>query len=93
MSVGDALTLHLHVQPGAKKTEAAGMHGGSIKIRLAAPPVEGKANLALLAFVADAFGVPQRNVILVRGEKSREKVLRVEAPRRTPDWLPASASA
>jgi uncharacterized protein (TIGR00251 family) len=91
--VGDALTLHLHVQPGAKKTEAAGMHGGSIKIRLAAPPVEGKANLALLAFVADAFGVPQRNVILVRGEKSREKVLRVEAPRRTPDWLPASASA
>lgn len=84
-----AITLSLHVQPGAKKTEVAGLHGTRIKIRLAAPPVEGKANVALLSFLADAFAVPMRNVTLVRGEKSREKVVRIEHPKARPDrtWL------
>ena len=85
--MAEALTLHLHVLPGARKTEVAGRHGGSIKIRLAAPPVEGKANAALVAFLADAFDVPLRNVSVVRGEKSREKTVRVNAPARIPDWL------
>ncbi|HEX9180527.1 MAG TPA: DUF167 domain-containing protein, partial [Burkholderiales bacterium] len=72
---GATLTLTLHLQPGAKRTGVAGLHGDALKIRLAAPPVEGKANQALIAWLADAFAVPERRVRLLRGEKSREKVV------------------
>ncbi len=84
---GDAVTLTLHVQPGAKKTEIAGLHGDALKIRLAAPPVEGKANAALLAFLAGKFGVPMRNVALKRGESSRIKVVSISGPQISPDSL------
>ena len=80
-----ALVLALHVQPGAKRTEVAGIHGAALKIRLAAPPVDGKANAALLAFLADAFGVPRSSVTLVRGGSSRRKTVRIAAPRARPD--------
>ncbi len=82
---GAALILALHVQPGAKRTAVDGTHGDALKIRLAAPPVDGKANAELLRFLADAFGVPLRNVVLVRGETSRQKVVRVDGPARRPD--------
>jgi len=82
---GGAIVLTLHVQPGAKRTEVAGTHGAALKIRLAAPPVDGKANTELVRFLADAFGVPLRQVTLVRGESSREKVVRIESPTRRPD--------
>lgn len=81
----DVLTLRLHVQPGARRTEAAGIHGDRLKIRLAAPPVEGKANAALRVFIADAFAVPQRNVELMAGDSSRKKTLRVTSPKLRPD--------
>jgi uncharacterized protein (TIGR00251 family) len=71
------LTLTLHVQPGAKKTEVAGLHGDALKIRLAAPPVDGRANEALLAFVAAALGVPKTAASLKRGQSSRRKVVEV----------------
>jgi uncharacterized protein (TIGR00251 family) len=80
-----ALVLTLHVQPGAKRTGVAGQHGDALKIRLAAPPVDGKANAELVRFLAEAFGVPQRSVLLVRGEASREKTVRVLCPVRRPD--------
>lgn len=67
----------MHAQPGARRTEVAGLHGGSLKVRLAAPPVEGKANAALVEFIAAALGVPRRLVKVTRGETSREKVLLV----------------
>jgi len=86
---GDALVLSLHVQPGAKRTEVAGVHGDGadarLKIRLAAPPVDGKANSTLLAFLAGAYGVALRDVTLVRGETSRQKTVRVERPARRPE--------
>lgn len=53
------------------------MHGEALKIRLAAPPVEGNANEALIAFIAQAFGVAKRDVTIVGGEKSREKRVEV----------------
>lgn len=81
----DAIELSLHVQPGAKRTEVAGQHGTALKIRLAAPPVEGKANAALLRFLADQFDVPLRAVTLVRGETSRDKFIRITEPRLRPD--------
>ncbi|MDQ5879074.1 MAG: uncharacterized protein QG638_1809 [Pseudomonadota bacterium] len=72
------LTLTLHIQPGAKKTEVAGEHGDALKIRLAAPPVDGKANAALLAFIAERLGVPKSAVTLKSGQTSRRKVVEVE---------------
>lgn len=82
---GDALLLTLHIQPGAARTEVAGRHGAALKVRVASPPVDGKANAALLDFLAEAFGVPRRDVALVRGETSRAKVVRVTRPRLRPD--------
>lgn len=82
---GDALVLSLHVQPGAKRTEVAGTYGVALKIRLAAPAVDGKTNAELIRWLAEAFGVPQRNVSLLRGETSRAKTVRVEAPVERPD--------
>jgi uncharacterized protein (TIGR00251 family) len=81
----DWLVLALHVQPGAKRTEVVGPHGDALRIRLAAPPVEGKANAELLRFLAEAFGVPRARVTLVRGEASRRKTVRIAQPVRRPD--------
>jgi hypothetical protein len=71
----DGFTLTLHVQPGAKKTEVCGEHGAALKIRLAAPPVEGKANDALIAWLSDRFDLPKRHVTLLSGEKNRHKLV------------------
>ncbi len=73
----DTFILSLHIQPGAKKTEIAGLHGESLKIRLAAPPVDGKANDCLIAFLAERLGVPRVQVELVSGAASRQKRVRV----------------
>jgi uncharacterized protein (TIGR00251 family) len=81
----DHLILTLRVQPGAKRSEVVGTHGTALKIRLAAPPVDGKANEALIAFLAEAYGVPVRNVKLLTGQTSRSKRVRVDAPRNRPD--------
>lgn len=72
------MILDLHVQPGAARSEFAGEHGGRLKLRLAAPAVEGKANTALVEFLADYFGVPKRNVRIAAGLKSRRKRVIVE---------------
>jgi hypothetical protein len=69
--------LHVHAQPGAKRTEVAGLHGECVKIRLAAPALEDRANEALVAFLAERFGVPRREVTLVSGAKSRDKRLEI----------------
>jgi len=71
------ITLTLHIQPGAKKTEVAGLHGEALKIRLAAPPVDGKANEALLKFVAEMLRLPKSAVSLKSGQSSRHKVLEI----------------
>ena len=74
---GGRTTLTLHIQPGAKKTEFAGLHGDALKIRLAAPPVDGKANEALIRFIADTLALPKSAVCLKSGQTSRRKVLEV----------------
>lgn len=84
---GEVLTLTLHIQPGAKRSEVAGLHGDALKIRLAAPPIEGRANEALLKFVADLCGVPVRQVELKQGAQSRHKVVAVTGSRVTPEVL------
>ena len=78
------LTLTLHIQPGAKKTEVAGLYGDALKIRLATPPVDGKANAALIEFVAARLGLARSAVSLKSGQTSRRKVLSViDAPADT----------
>lgn len=84
---GDEVTLTLHVQPGAKRSEVAGLHGDTLKLRLAAPPVEGKANKALLRFLSEAFQVPLRNIELKQGAQSRHKVIRITASPVSPEAL------
>ena len=74
---GDGVVLTLHIQPGAKRTEVAGLHGDALKIRLAAPPVDGKANEALIAYLAKTLGVPKSRIDLVSGQSSRAKRIRV----------------
>ncbi len=76
---GDVITLVLHVQPGAKRTEVIGLHGDALKIRLAAPLIEGRANEALLRFIAGSFNVSLRNVELKQGAQSRHKVVLVHS--------------
>ena len=75
---GKGVTLRLHIQPGAKKTEVVGLHGEALKIRLAAPPVDGKANACLIGFLADRLGVAKSSVRLVSGESSRAKRVRID---------------
>ncbi|MBI3524496.1 MAG: YggU family protein [Betaproteobacteria bacterium] len=74
---GDAV-LNLHIQPGAKKTAVAGLHGDALKIRLAAPPVDGKANACLVEFLAERLGVAKSCIELVSGASSRVKRVRIE---------------
>lgn len=73
-----AVTLNLHIQPGARKTEFAGLHGEALKLRLAAPPVDGKANACLLEFLARSLELPKRQLELVSGQTSRSKRVRVD---------------
>jgi uncharacterized protein (TIGR00251 family) len=84
---GKALVLRIYAQPGAKKTQVEGLHGGRIKIRLAAPPVEGRANECLREFLAEQFGVAKSRVTLLRGESGRSKDVRIENPATVPEWL------
>ncbi|SFE92494.1 DUF167 domain-containing protein [Nitrosomonas sp. Nm166] len=81
------LVLTLHVQTGAKNTEAAGLQGDALKIKLAAAPMEGKANTALVKFLAQHFDVPLRQVILKQGDKSRHKVIVIQQPVHGPEVL------
>lgn len=84
---GEVTTLTLHVQPGAKRSELSGLHGEALKIRLAAPPVEGRANEALLEYIAKLFGVPLRQVELKHGGQSRHKVVAVSNSDIEPESL------
>jgi uncharacterized protein len=82
---GDDLILDCHLQPKASCDEFAGLHGERLKIRLRAPPVDGKANALLQAFLGTAFGVAKSQVELVSGELNRQKRVRIRQPKQLPD--------
>ncbi len=73
--------LHVRVIPRAKRTAVNGIRQNAVLVRLAAPPVDGAANTALIAFLADQLGVPARAVRIVAGETSREKRVAVDGVR------------
>jgi uncharacterized protein (TIGR00251 family) len=70
--------LRVHVQPRAQETEIAGLHGDALKIRLHAPPVDGAANVELVAFLARTLAVPTRAVRIVSGAHGRAKIVEVD---------------
>ena len=78
------MILDLHVQPGASRTEFAGRHGDRIKIRLTARAVDGKANDALIEFLAAHYRVPRRSIRIVSGLKSRQKRVLIDDGREKP---------
>jgi uncharacterized protein len=82
-----SVTLTLHIQPGAKRTEVAGLHGDALKIRVAAPPVEGAANAALLNFLKKAFAVPAAQITLKHGATGRHKVIEIAGSAISPESL------
>jgi len=72
------LNLKIHIQPGARKNEIVGLHGDAIKIKIKAPPVDGRANEELIDFLAKHYGVPKRSVQIVSGHTSRQKTVKIE---------------
>jgi uncharacterized protein (TIGR00251 family) len=74
----EPIRLAVYIQPRASKTELAGRHDGSIKIRIASPPVDNAANRVLIEFVAERLGMPKGKVRIVSGATSRRKVLEIE---------------
>ena len=76
---GDGALLQLSVMPNAKRTVVDGLHDGALRVRLAAPPIEGRANEALVAWLAKSLGVARRDVELLRGESSRRKQVAIAA--------------
>ena len=75
--VDDGWSLTIRVQPGARRSEVIGPHGDALRVRVAGPAVDGKANAELVRFLADQLGVPARAVEVARGHTSRTKVVRV----------------
>tara|TARA_B100000749_G_scaffold277158_1_gene265594 strand:+ start:613 stop:924 length:312 start_codon:yes stop_codon:yes gene_type:complete len=80
---GDLL-LVCHLQPKASKSEFSGLHGDALKVRIQAPPVEGKANSELVKFLAKQFGVSKSAVSIISGELNRHKRVRITQPQRLP---------
>ena len=74
---GGAVVFSVRVAPRASRSAVLGVHDGALKVALTAPPVEGAANAALIAFLAKALGVPKRDVVIEQGEASRSKRVRV----------------
>jgi uncharacterized protein (TIGR00251 family) len=70
--------IPIRLQPRARRSEVVGERAGAIVVRVTAPPVDGKANAALCALVADAAGVPPSRVQVVRGQTARDKLVRVD---------------
>ena len=73
----DGVLLQLSVMPNAKRTEVDGLHDGALRVRLAAPPIDGRANEALVAWLAKSLGVPKRDVEVLRGESGRRKQMAI----------------
>jgi len=93
---GDAALVHVHARPGAKNAAIVGLHAGRLKIAIDAPPVDGRANDALVAFLARALGRTRASVHVQSGGGHRDKCVRIDAAdaadvaRRLQALLPAS---
>jgi uncharacterized protein (TIGR00251 family) len=89
------VVLRLHVQPGAARSEVVGPHGEALRVRVAAPAVEGRANAAVVRLLADSLGLRRSDVALVGGSTGRRKRVRLQGvdARRLTRWLEEIAAA
>lgn len=91
---GDGCELRVQVVPNAGHTAVAGLLGDAVRIRLAAPPVDGRANAVLVQWLAKSLGLPKRSVSLVGGDLSRRKRLHLACPaQQVADWLRTQGAA
>lgn len=90
---GTDLILHLRIQPRAAHDEIAGLVGNTLKIRLTAPPVDGKANEHLRKFLSKQCGVAKSQVTVLSGDTSREKRVRIASPRILPHGIAPNTGA
>jgi uncharacterized protein len=81
---GDDLILHCHLQPKASSDEIVGIHGDRLKLRITAPPVDGKANEHLIKWFSKIFKVPKGDIAILQGELGRQKTLRIKQPQLLP---------
>jgi len=81
---GEDLILHCHFQPKAANDEIVGIHGDRLKIRITAPPVDGKANEHIIKWFSKLFKVPKSNIEILQGELGRQKTLRIHSPQALP---------
>lgn len=88
---GERLLLDVHVQPGAARTGVAGLHDGRLKLRLGARAVDGRANAALVEFIATRLGAAKRDVTIQAGMTSRRKRVQVVGATRAPEALLSAA--
>lgn len=79
--------VRVHAQPGARRSEVAGLHGDALKVRIAAPALEDRANAALIELIAERLGISRRDVTLASGAHSREKVLEIANATADPSRL------
>jgi len=73
----DGVTFAIHVQPKSSKSELAGIHGDALKIRITAPPIEGRANEECLRFLASLFNVKKNQLVIKAGHQSRNKLISI----------------
>lgn len=81
------LLLEVAAQPGAKRNEFSGLHGERLKVRIHAPPLEGRANAMLIEFFSECFAVPKSRISIEQGEQGRQKRIRIHAVTTIPPAL------
>lgn len=84
---GEDLILHCQLQPKAASDEIVGIHGDRLKIRITAPPVDGKANEHLIKWFSKLFKVPKANIEIVQGELGRQKTVKIRQPKIIPESI------
>jgi uncharacterized protein (TIGR00251 family) len=84
---GDDLVIELRVQPRASRSGLDGLYDGRLKVRLQAPPVDGRANDALVALMAEVFGVPRARIVIEQGLAGRDKRVRIRGAGRLPPGI------
>ncbi len=85
---GRDLLLRVHVQPRAGRDAIVGWHGDALKVRIQAPPVDGRANGHLVRFLAGVFDVPRARIEVLSGQTGRKKRVRIQSPGRLPPGIP-----
>lgn len=81
------LILHIQIQPTSSKDEVVGIIGENLKIKITAPPIDGKANEHLRCFIANLFKVPKKQVLILKGETNKIKTILIKQPQHLPAWI------